>query len=557
MLESLHISNYALIDAIDIDFRPGFNIITGETGAGKSIILGALGLLLGGRADSKTIRNSGRKSVIECSFLLSGRDDLKTLCAENDLDWNDTDNRLIMRRELSSSGRSRSFVNDTPVNLSVMQTLGLRLIDIHSQHENQLLTRPEFQLEIIDSLADNAPLLEKYNEAYGEFRKALKQYRTTQRAITADRDNQDFMEYQLAQLLKLNLKDGELESLENERDIIAASSELKAGVSAAIEALSEGEANILSLLDTVIESVDTLESLLNTDDDLPGRLESVRVELNDISQTLSTLEGDNHFSATDLDYIDGRISDIRQMMSRHHVDTDAELVAVQQAMSQRLEALQDSDNILGELEQEARKARKAAMTLAREISSRRQEAALRFAAILTETARPLGMKNLVCEIDVATTEMGPTGIDTVEMRFAFNKNQTPIAVGGAASGGEISRLMLCIKSIIADKIQLPTIIFDEVDTGVSGDVASRMGRMMRQMASNLQVIAITHLPQVAALGSAHYKVYKADSTDATHTYISMLSQPQRIDEIALMLSGDPTNEAARANAVSLLDAQNS
>lgn len=551
MLETLHISNYALIDSIDIAFRPGFNIITGETGAGKSIILGALGLLLGGRADSRTIADATKKSVIEATFRIDGNEALKAYCADNDIECDDS--LFIMRRELSPSGRSRAFINDSPVNLTAMHDAGALLIDIHSQHQNQLLVGSEFQRRVIDAVAGNDELLSRYGRIYAEFRAAMKKFKTAKTALARDSDNADFMEFQLAQLDELDLREGELKSLEEEREELSEQTELRSYVIDAADALSEGENNILSQLARVKDACSEIEQLFDDGDDIMTRLEAVKIELSDLADTISGLESaSSSASPEELERIESRISAINSLMRKHNVDNDSDLITLQMQLRQRLENLNEAPEILATLEKEARAARRRAMEAARTISERRRQAAESFARQLTETAVPLGMKNLQCVIDVQTAEMSATGIDTIEFRFAFNKNQTPTAIAGAASGGEISRLMLSVKSIVAQLFSLPAIIFDEIDTGVSGDVAARIAAMMDRMSSNLQVITITHLPQVAARGATHFKVFKTDDESATHTSIVRLTDYQRVDELALMLSGNSSDEAARANARALL-----
>ncbi len=551
MLETLHISNYALIDSIDIDFRPGFNIITGETGAGKSIILGALALLLGGRADTRTITDTSKKSVIEAAFRIEDNDAIKAYCTENDIECDDT--TFIMRRELSPSGRSRAFINDSPVNLTAMHDAGALLIDIHSQHQNQLLAGADFQRRVIDAVAGNNDLLARYSRLYAEFREAMKKFKAAKNALARDRDNADFMEFQLAQLDNLDLHDDELSTLEEEREELSEQTELRSYIIEAADALSEGENNILSQLSRVKDACSEISQLFDSSDDIINRLETARVELSDIADTISDLmSASSSASPEELGRIESRISSIRSLMRKHNVDSDADLITLHMQLRQRLENLSEAPEILAELEKEARAARRRAMETARTISERRRQAAETFARQLTETAVPLGMKNLRCVIDVQTAEMSATGIDSIEFRFAFNKNQTPTAIAGAASGGEISRLMLSVKSIVAQLFSLPAIIFDEIDTGVSGDVAARIADMMDRMSGKLQVITITHLPQVAARGATHFKVFKTDDESATHTSIVQLSDDRRIDEIALMLSGDSSDEAARANARALL-----
>lgn len=551
MITDLHISNYALIDSIDLTFGPGLNIITGETGAGKSIILGALALLLGGRADTRTITDTSKKSVIEAAFRIEDNDAIKAYCTENDIECDDT--TFIMRRELSPSGRSRAFINDSPVNLTAMHDAGALLIDIHSQHQNQLLAGADFQRRVIDAVAGNNDLLARYSRLYAEFREAMKKFKAAKNALARDRDNADFMEFQLAQLDNLDLHDDELRTLEEEREELSEQTELRSYIIEAADALSEGENNILSQLSRVKDACSEISQLFDSSDDIINRLETARVELSDIADTISDLmSASSSASPEELGRIESRISSIRSLMRKHNVDSDADLITLHMQLRQRLENLSEAPEILAELEKEARAARRRAMETARTISERRRQAAETFARQLTETAVPLGMKNLRCVIDVQTAEMSATGIDSIEFRFAFNKNQTPTAIAGAASGGEISRLMLSVKSIVAQLFSLPAIIFDEIDTGVSGDVAARIADMMDRMSGKLQVITITHLPQVAARGATHFKVFKTDDESATHTSIVQLSDDRRIDEIALMLSGDSSDEAARANARALL-----
>lgn len=551
MLNSLHISNYALIDNIDIRFHAGLNIITGETGGGKSIILGALSLLLGERADLRSIGNSERKSVIEAEFDIKDNVGLRNYCRENDIEADD--DVMIMRREISPTGRSRSFINDTPVRLEDMKEVGLRLVDIHSQHQNQLLSSPDFQLRIIDSLADNGKSLNEFSELYSSYKTALHKLKATKSAIAKDRENADFMQFQLQRLDELDLQPGEADTLEAEREQIAEAADARERFNEVMIALSAGETNALSLLSDATGALENILVHLPVEAEVKERLDNMMTELADIADTIE--EAASAFPAdlsSDLEAIERRLRRIEDVKDRQGVASADELIQVRTRLQSRLQRLEDSENILKELEQEARKAKKLAVEQAARITAARKRAAEEFAAVLRETAMPLGMKNLVCEIAVEPTDMSATGADNIEFRFAFNKNQVPVAVGSVASGGEISRMMLSIKSIIAHRMSLPTVIFDEVDTGVSGDVADRMGRMMRDIGENIQVITITHLPQVAAKGEHHFKVFKHDTDTSTVTHIKELSRAERTDELALMLSGDSTNPASRAAAEELL-----
>lgn len=552
MLKSLHISNYALIDSLDIEFDSGLNIITGETGAGKSIIIGALSMLLGGRTDTKAIRREDMKSVIEGTFRLSPSTPLAEILKGADVDFDAT--TCILRREISPGGRSRAFINDTPVNLTLLREVGLHLVDIHSQHQNQLLATPDFQLNVIDALASNQQLLEEYGKLYSTFREALHKLKVFKAGVERDKANADFMQFQLEQLEELNLHPGELDTLEQSRDQLADSTRGKSLANEALEALKTGDSNILSLIETARDAIADLETYTESvrNQNLLDRLESASIELNDIAETVETIDASILVDPSELEIADARITEIRAMMRKHGVETESELIAIRDRLEHRLSHLAEADSLALRLETQAKRAKSRARELARTISERRAEAARDFGEKLIETARPLGMKNLQVNIAVEPSELGPTGMDAVEFRFAFNKNQEPIPVGGAASGGEISRIMLSIKSIIANRIELPSIIFDEVDTGVSGDVANRMGLMMLDLATGLQVIAITHLPQVAAKGKVHFKVFKEDDDLSTHTRMERLTPERRIDELALMLSGSPDDESARHTAGKLL-----
>ncbi len=551
MLKSLHISNYALIDTVDINFHHGFNIITGETGAGKSIMLGALSLILGGRADLKAVRDSGKKSVIEASFEVSKYPKLKEYCLDNDIEWDDT--LCILRREIAPAGRSRAFINDSPVTLDLLSHVAMQLVDIHSQHQNQLLTSGDFQLRVIDNLAGNGELLAEYSRRYNAYRNAVRRLHDTKKQLEQNRNDEDLTRFQLEQLDELGLTDGEQEQLEHDRDILSNITDIKTTISGALDSLSEGTHNALDLLSETSDYCEELSRFLEDSDNIGERLETVRIELRDIAETLTAYDQEFQADPEELEAIESRLNTIYSLQQKHRVSTVAELIALREELRDRLDKLENSSFTVEELEKEARRAKNAAKQLAVELSQRRSEEAAQLEETLRQRAMPLGMKNLRTQVKVTQGELTPTGIDKVEFLFAFNKNQPLMPVGGTASGGEISRLMLSIKAIIATKMQLPSIIFDEVDTGVSGDVADRMGGMMHDIARTIQVITITHLPQVAAKGNAHFKVYKEDDDESTHTRIRELTGDDRVGEIAVMLSGSTVDEAARANARSLLN----
>ncbi len=550
MLESLHISNFALIDSMDIEFHQGLNIITGETGAGKSIILGALALLLGERAESRMQRNAELKTVIEGIFSVSARSQLKSLLETENVSW--FDDKCILRREILPSGRSRAFINDTPVTVALMQTAGEHLIDIHSQHHNRLLSSADFQMSIIDDIAENTALRERYDEQFQTFRKSLRRLKSLKTAIAKDRQDEEFITFRLEKLEHLDIQPDELSALQADRDRIADEADIKSSLNDALAALSTGQVNIESLLQQVRDAAYSIESQLSPDDKIPERLESVLVEINDIADTFASMNDRIHSDPHTLEQIDDRISELTAALRHHNVDTIEQLLEQRDTLRQRLDRLNDAATLLADAEAKARHDHHIAMETAKAISLSRHKAAMTFSTLLTEAARPLGMNNLVCDIRVTPADISASGIDRVEFLFAFNKNQTPMPVSGIASGGEISRLMLCIKAIIADRLDLPAIVFDEIDTGVSGDIAARIGSLLKTIAQSLQVITITHLPQVAARGDYHYKVFKSDNDTSTLTRISLLSPEDRVEELALMLSGYPVSEAARNNARDLL-----
>ena len=552
MIVSLSISNYALIDHLEIALDDGFNIITGETGAGKSIILGALGMLLGARADARVIRDAQCKSVVEAEFRpdaqLQGV--LSPILAEAQVD--DGGEVCILRRELSPSGRTRAFVNDTPVTLSFLRQVAVHLVDIHSQHQNLLLADAAYQLSVIDRMAGNAALLADYKAAYSEYKQMLLQYTKTRDMVSRNKADADFIAYQLEELNDMQLRAGEQAELESQRRMLAHAGVLREHLGAATSALGASDSGALDALDTAITHCRAMASVIADADDMADRLDSVAIEVKDILDTLAARADGVTADPAMLEAIEERLSRLYSLELKHHVDTVEELIAVRDKMAEQLAAISNSDDVLAALEASARSLKRKAMALARELSQRRRVAGDAFAERLRTMAAPLGMANLRCEVAMTQGKLGADGIDTIELMFAFNKNQKLSSVAATASGGEISRLMLCVKSILAEKMSLPSIIFDEIDTGVSGDIANRIARMMADIARSIQVVTITHLPQVAARGRCHFKVYKEDDDTTTATRISRLTSEQRLSELALMLSGDPHDEAALEAARAML-----
>lgn len=550
MIKSLHISNYALISNIDIDFTDGLNIITGETGAGKSIMLGALSLLLGGRADTKVIADTAKKSVIEACFALEKPADFADFFADNDLDMDG--NHAILRRELSPNGRSRAFINDSPVNLTVLRELAMRLVDIHSQHQNLLLADPAYQLQIIDNLAGNNELLETYRKHYYDYQAVLKKYSETRDMIRRGRDEADFISYQLNELNELDLQPDEQVALEQERDALSDVGRVRSMISEVLSPM-DGDDNALDALDAAADSLRELADTIEDADALASRLDAALVELRDIAETVEGYGEEFVADPQRLDEVENRLGRIYSLELKHHVDDSDALIDLRDKLAMQLDTIENGDRLLTTLETEARQAKKEAIIIARCISEARQKCADAFAEELRAAAKPLGMNNLHCEIALSSGKLTPTGIDRVDFLFAFNKNQELMPVGQTASGGEISRIMLAVKAIVGEKMSLPSIIFDEIDTGVSGDVASRMGELMQMLSKKIQVITITHLPQVAAKGKSHFKVYKEDDEHTTTTHIRQLNSDERVRELALMLSGSSDNQAAIATAHTLFD----
>ncbi len=556
MLKRLSISNYALISSIEISFGEGLTIITGETGAGKSIMMGALSLLLGGRADTRVVRDKAAKSIVEATF--SSNDRLRSLFEASQLDWDDSE--IIIRREVSSTGRSRAFVNDTPVNLKTLGDITTSLIDIHSQNSNLMLRDQHRQLEILDALADNDELLAEYKAAFRSFVKVRNALQNARNEIAANRENENFLRFQVSQLDALAPKAGELETLERQSEMLGDAEEIAANLSAATQLLDTGDNSIIAKLAEVKHTLSKVNFRLLEDESedcsLLQRLESVYVEAKDIAQTLIGMTECVDCNPAQLAAVEQRMTAIYDALKRYNAVDDTQLAEIQQSLRKQLAALDTSDDDLHELESEMKEKGRKLRAAADRLSETRLSAAEKFSDLLTKTARPLGMSNLKFAALTSKGKLTPDGQDNIEFLCSFNKNQELMPVSAIASGGETSRLMLSVKAIVANHVALPSIIFDEVDTGVSGDVADKMGAMMRDMGRQIQVIAITHLPQVAAKGQQHYKVFKADDEEKTVTNIAALDYDQRVAELAVMLSGSSVDQAAVMNAKSLLDKSN-
>jgi len=549
MIKLLHISNYALIDRLEIGFDDGLTIITGETGAGKSIILGALSLILGERADTKAIRDTLTKTVVEATFDITGYH-MEPFFKENDIDWDEKE--CIVRRELSPSGRSRAFINDSPVALSLLRELATRLLDIHSQHSNMLLSQPSFQLSILDSIAGNATLLESYHSAYQQYREAVKRLDETEREMEQLRRNEDYIRFQVNQLQEMQLKPNEDQELEAQQNKLSNITGLKEALWNVSNLLDGEEGSILQHLSTVAQRLTEAEGNLEDIKGMAERVGGAIIDLKDIARSVdATMESLNDDPA-ELNRVEERLSEIYSLMHKHNAGDVNELIAIERDYAMQLTEIEHNDDIIEQLKAEVQSHKSSAMNIAAQLSDKRQQAAKRFGKELLAMATPLGMKNIAFDVDFSKTDLMPHGTDAVEFMMAFNKNQKPMPVKDTASGGEISRVMLCIKTIIAHHMRLPSIIFDEVDTGVSGDVANKIGEMMAEIARNIQVIAITHLPQVAANGDHHLRVFKTDTDVETLTRVEALDDEEHVMEIARMLSGKDLNQAAIENAKSLI-----
>ncbi len=555
MLSKLSIRNYALIDSLELEFDSGLTIITGETGAGKSIMLGALSMIMGGRADSRVIADGGSKSVVEASFAFPPAS-LEQSFAENDLDWNAEE--LLIRREIASNGRSRVFINDVPVTLSVLASISGYLIDIHSQHENARLTSQTAQLEIIDSVSDNEKLRKRYAEAFRRFveiRNRVKRIRQEQDRM---RENREYLQFQYEGLKTLSPKRGELETIEKRFELLSDADEIRERLQYFRSLLGDNDRGALDLLRTAKAEADRVDYSLvgiETDEDtpaIPERLENVIVELQDMYETIDDAVLRVDADPAVLEKLSRRMNEYYDAVKQYRVKTADELVDMLEKIGSQLDAIETGGEELPMLEKEGKRVASEVKELAVRLTESREEGARRFSRVVTETARPLGLSNLDFSVNIAAGKMGPTGQDRVEFRCSFNKNQVAGPIAGMASGGEMSRLMLTIKRVLAGRMNLPTIIFDEIDTGVSGEIADKMGEMMVDMSRDMQVMAITHLPQVAAKGDSHFKVFKKDEETRTLTHVRRLDEEARVREIAAMMSGSEVGDAALNNARVLL-----
>ena len=550
MLKHLYIRNYALIDELDIDFPAGFSVITGETGAGKSIILGAIGLLVGNRADIKSIKPGAKKCVIEAQFGIAGYG-LEPLFTDNDIDFDPDE--CIVRRELSATGKSRSFVNDSPAPLQFLRQLGDKLIDIHSQHQNLLLQKEDFQLGVVDIIAHDDKQKELYSKSFNEYEKARKALTDLQKSIEKARENEEFLRFQYNELQTAQLSDGIQEELEQESAALSHSEDIKSALFNADNILNADVDGIVGRAGEAADALHGIESVYPKVKELADRLDSAKVELADIAADVSADTDNVDFDPARLDEVNARLDNIYSLEQKHHVNTVSELIKIRDEIEKQLDGIDDGDNQLGELQKRVDDTSAVCKKEATKLSALRKKAATEVEKQMSSRLIPLGMPNVRFKVDIQKKELSADGTDRILFLFSANKSTDLMPVAEVASGGEIARVMLSLKAMISGAVNLPTIIFDEIDTGVSGAIASKMAQVMKEMAdAGRQVIAITHLPQIAAMGEAHYKVEKEETDTGTTSHMRRLTDDERISAIAAMLSGDNITEAALQNARELM-----
>lgn len=551
MLKQLYIKNFTLIDELDISLYPGFSVITGETGAGKSIILGAIGLLLGNRADSKTIKDGCNRCTIEAHFDLS-RYEMLHFFKEHDIDFDPQD--TIIRRELTASGKSRAFINDTPVPLNTMRELGEQLVDIHSQHQNLLLQKEDFQLGVVDTIAQDAAQVKAYQELYMRYAEAYRKLETLRDEITKSKENEEFLRFQLKELDEAQLQADEQELLEQEAETLNHSEDIKTALFSSDEALSGDDGGILERLKSINQSLANVKDVYPAIKELSERTESCYIEMKDIAHEIKSSLDEVEFDPARQEEINNRLDTIYNLQQKFRVKTIKELLSFQEQIKEQLSHMENSDE---DIEEQSR--------LVESLKLQTEQAASRLTAIRTQAAKkvetemkqrlvPLGIPNVRFEISFSQKQLSLDGVDKINFLFSANKSTPLQSVSQVASGGEIARVMLSLKAMISGTVKLPTIIFDEIDTGVSGKIAEKMAQIMREMGnSDRQVISITHLPQIAAMGQHHYKVMKEETEKGTLSHMAQLDEQTRIQEIAQMLSGSDVTAAALANAQELLN----
>ena len=550
MLKQLYIKNFTLIDELNIQMHPGFSVITGETGAGKSIILGAIGLLLGNRADSKSIKAGRDRCVIEAHFDLS-KYDMQQFFTDNDIDEDLSD--TIIRRELTAAGKSRAFINDTPVSLTKMRELGEQLVDIHSQHQNLLLQKEDFQLNVVDIIAQDEKQRKNYEAAYNQYKQANQKLNALKAEIEKNRENEDFLRFQFKELDEAQLQNGEQEELEQEYEMLSHSEDIKTALYQADNHLSGDDGNIIERLKQTSEQLANIKDVYPEVTELLERIDSSYIELKDIAQEVNGLTDHVEFDPARLETINERLDKLNSLQQKFHVRDLGELIETYHQLKEQLSHIDHSDEDVEALEQEVTQLLEKAQKQAKELTAIRTKAAQKVEEEMKQRLIPLGIPNVRFSISLTEKPLSHDGGDKVSFLFSANKSTPLQPVTQVASGGEIARVMLSLKAMISGAVKLPTIIFDEIDTGVSGKIAEKMAQIMAEMGNHeRQVLSITHLPQIAAMGSHHYKVSKEETDNGTISRMTELSQQERVQEIAQMLSGSDVSEAALANAKELL-----
>lgn len=550
MLQKLYIRNFTLIDTLDIQLHPGFSVITGETGAGKSIILGAIALLLGQRADSKTIKQGAEKCVVEAHFDLS-RYQMEPFFKDNDIEYDATD--TIIRRELTAAGKSRAFINDTPVALSTLKELGEQLVDVHSQHQNLLLQKQDFQLSVVDIIADDAREQEAYRQTFNDFHEAQRQLQELKDSIGQNRQQADFLSFQYNELCEARLTEGEQEELEQQSETMTHAEDIKSALYETDNALQAEQTGVVTSLRNAASALKGISRVFPAAAELGERLNTTYIEVKDIAQEVSSLLEDVDFDPAELDAVNARLDRIYDLQKKYHCDSIAELIVLRDDIGKKLAAVENSDEALEELEAKCQQLKAKCQQQADVLTRQRTKAARQIEKEMQQRLVPLGMPHVRFTITIEPTELSRSGHDRVSFLFSANTSTPLQPVSQVASGGEIARVMLSLKVMISGAVKLPTIIFDEIDTGVSGRVAEQMAQLMQEMGSHdRQVISITHLPQIAALGTSHYKVAKTETANGTTSTMTELTAEERVNEIAQMLSGSDVTAAAIQNAKELL-----
>lgn len=550
MLRQLYIKNYALIDELDMRFQSGFSVITGETGAGKSIILGAVGLLLGQRADSKTVKTGTEKCVVEAHFDLS-RYEMQPFFEQNDIEYDAAD--TIVRREMTAAGKSRAFINDTPVALAMLKELGERLVDVHSQHQNLLLGQHNFQLNVVDLLAADDAELAAYQQTYHRYEALAREVQRVKEDMEQARQNADFMQFQYNELSDARLCDGEQEELEQRSDTMTHAEDIKSALYEASTALSADETGVVVGLRKAVNALRSIDRVYPDAAELAERLDSCYIELKDVDAEVDSKLEDVDFDPAELESVNARLDKIYNLQKKYRVDSVAALLAIQQELEQKLQAMENGDETLAELQRQMDETHQQLAAEAEALTEKRRAAARKIEQQMQARLMPLGMPHVRFAVQMERQDFGSCGQDKVVFLFSANTSTPLQPVAQVASGGEIARVMLALKVMISGAVKLPTIIFDEIDTGVSGKIAEQMAHMMAEMGqADRQVISITHLPQIAALGTVHYKVYKEETQQGTVSHMVMLGSDERVNEIAQMLSGSDVTDAAIQNAKELL-----